>query len=170
MDQPKTNNDHIAQLFTYIYTKKDAMVFLEKLTKLGDSLFSVNVDTQAKLDEMLTHPEKELLVSYAKEKQVSLEDPIQFRKLMPTLKSDIAAIPTISLVLALTPTEKMIHTLSSWFVVKLGKKCFIDISVKPEIIGGTVFSLDGVVKDYSIKKYLDDHHFNPKSSKEVSTP
>lgn len=62
----------------------------------------------------------------------------------------------ISLTIAFKPNEELMSALSSWAKENLKEKAVFDITVDPSIVGGAIIECDGLYRDESVRKILED--------------
>lgn len=63
---------------------------------------------------------------------------------------------TVSIVIAIPPTEKINEEISSFVRSEFGEDVVFEISVKPEILGGAILIFEGYYRDYSLATKLDE--------------
>lgn len=143
---------NINQLFQFTPTKKDAVIFIDKLSTLADSLYDIKTNLSQKIDQTLTIPEKQQLLTVCQKAGINLQDPMQFQKLVARLKEEITKIPSISLTIAVSPTPALLQHIQQWMQQTLQTKLFLDVQVQPEIMGGIIISHGGKIKEYSLRK------------------
>lgn len=154
------NNTNLASLplFEKIFTKIDAVKFIQKLEQIADSLFSIKIPLDTVLNNILTLDEKRLLLEYCKTQQINITDPVVFQKQVQMIKQALDTQPVMMMYLGFAPTVEFAKELSDWFVRNLNQKYFLEFEHKQEIIGGVVLVINGTYKNYSIKKLLDDKY------------
>ena len=153
MDTPSLLN-----IFDLCYTKSDAVTFVNKLSTLSDFMYNTKVDIAQKADEILSLEEKRLLTQVFQEQHVVATDPKSFNPFLEKVKEALQKVPRLTLTLAFDPTPAFLHETSNWLQVKMEKKYFLDIQVDTSLIGGAVVAVDGMIKDYSLKKYLEEKY------------
>lgn len=62
----------------------------------------------------------------------------------------------ISLTIAFKPDEELISALSSWAKENLKEKTDFEITVDPSIVGGAIVEHNGLYRDESVRKTLED--------------
>jgi F0F1-type ATP synthase delta subunit len=148
----------ILAIFERCYTKSDAVLFINKLNTLSELLYNTKVDIAQKADELLTLDEKRTLVKVFKEQGIIGSDPTSFNPFLTKIKESLSKIPILSLQIAVEPTPSMVEELSSWLMYQLGQKYFLDIEVNPSLVAGAVVSVGGLIKDYTLKKKIEEKY------------
>ena len=62
----------------------------------------------------------------------------------------------VSLTIAFKPNQELISTLSSWAKENFKDKVVFDITVDPSIVGGAIVEHNGLYRDESLGKVLDE--------------
>ena len=75
---------------------------------------------------------------------------------------------TVNVILAIPPSEKINNVISAFVRTEFGEDVAVEISVKPEILGGAIFIFEGFYRDYSLLMKLEDAFENKRSEIEKS--
>ena len=79
----------------------------------------------------------------------------QLQQFVQEIKAELNNLPTISIYLAIDPTEEVVKAISRWFTDNLSLKVLLSITVSPTLIGGIQILYKGLIRDYSLRKTLD---------------
>ena len=63
---------------------------------------------------------------------------------------------TVSVILAIPPSEKINDAISAFVRTEFGEDVVVEISVKPEILGGAILIFEGFYRDYSLLTKLTE--------------
>ena len=77
-------------------------------------------------------------------------------KILSLVKDGVKKMKVVRITLAIDPTSEIIAHISEWINQNLEANTLIDIDKDESIIGGTVLSINGKYKDFSLKKSLED--------------
>ncbi len=144
-------------LLADIKTYEDSLAFVHSLTKLETALFSLKTSTVQKLDEHLTHTQKQAIIDYCQKRNIDIDNTETFREFIVSLRESIETIPRVSVTLAFTPRSNFVDEVSQWFLTNYKKKVIIDIDVSPWIGGGALFLFNGSHCDHSLKTLLGEY-------------
>ena len=78
-------------------------------------------------------------------------------------KEEIKNLKIAKITLAIDPSEDTISLISDWINKNLGDGIILDLSKDESILGGVIISIDGVYKDQSLKKNLEELFIKRKS-------
>ncbi len=139
-----------------VKTSQDRVEFLSQLDVLSRVFYSHKKDITSALETEVSFKTREKLVWLARKNNISLDTVDIFNSFLETVKQTVVQIPEITLILAFAPTEQMISVISFWFTTSAKKAVVLDISVDKTLIGGTIIGLNGMYKDFSLKRKLQD--------------
>lgn len=74
----------------------------------------------------------------------------QFEKIVPGL-------PTLTLYLPTTPDEETLKKTVTWFRENLNPEILLDLVVKPELVAGCAYVLNGTYHDFSLHYFFTKH-------------
>lgn len=144
-------NPALSQLHQYLKTKNDAQTIMRIIGSLGDALYK----------EPFTM--KEALAQYAPFEIAAAieraapdpEDKSGLQKFFSQLQKDITELPIIHIILPFSPKEKLIKVIHDWFYDNFQKTVLLDVTIDPDLGGGSVISFRGRANDYSLKNQID---------------
>jgi F0F1-type ATP synthase delta subunit len=147
-------------LFAHLYTKKEAVDFLNKLSSLVNGQYNTKINFSQLVDQTISVDEKKVLSEFAKEMGIDLMNPTAFARLIEEAKEMMRRIPTLTLTLSLSPTPVLLEQISQWVENNCQEKYFLDIQIDHTLLGGAVVAVNGVFKDYSLKRKFEDKYKN----------
>lgn len=151
--QSKAASDNILNL---VRTKKEAVEFTSNLNSLTQSLFNIKVNVDKKMDEFLSAEQKERILALCKKQNINVKDVLSFQKFLSNLKAKVEQMPTVTITLAFEPKPSTIANISDWFLLNTKKGLLLDIVVDKNLIGGATVVSQGIYKDFSVKKMLEE--------------
>lgn len=78
-------------------------------------------------------------------------------KALKELRERVENLCKIQLTTSFVPNAVFIETLKDWVRNNLKKDTLIDMNYDPEVLGGAIVVYNGVYKDYSLSKSLDNY-------------
>ena len=144
-------------LFNRIATTSDREELLKDLYLLEKSLFDVRVPPQKKIKKAFGEKDYTAFIKLCKERKVETSDPVAVGEFVRELRNGIAAVPSITLSIAFSPTKELENVVSKWMGKNLKRKIIINFKVEPGLIAGATVSYGGIYKDYSINAMVDDY-------------
>src|SRR5436190_11017730 len=149
-------NTLVFELLNIIKTKEDKIQFLKQLEKISQTFFAKENDLQSLLQESIPYGKRQKILHMAHNQHVDITSVETMQTFIEELKSLVIAMPEITITFAIEPTEVMITGISSWFAVNLKKPMILDIVVNTTLIGGIILHYQGIYKDFSVKKKLQE--------------
>lgn len=147
---------HLFNLLAHIKTKAYAEEVVRKLDELSNSLFNKRVNLDQKTSELFSFELKEKILAYFAQEQANLNDPMSFGKFLDKLREYIKNLPIVSISVPIEPNDELAREVSSWFINHFGKNVLIDLVLDKTLVAGTIISFNGVQKDFSMRKELDE--------------
>lgn len=149
----KITGEELTQL-DFLVTKRDVAQFIAQLGRLEQCLFNIHESIEKKAEEIFSHDEFEAIKVLMKSQSVSFDNREQVRQFIQDLVTDLNTVLSISLIVAVEPTEKTLREISAWISRNNSVKVFLDLKIDPNIIGGAVIEYNGSYRDYSLKKRM----------------
>lgn len=142
------------ELLNKLPTKTDVTNFVSIIDLMLESLYNVKNN---KLENIL---KKSLSVKTAETfKKIFLQygnDKEKIRNFLTELKAKLQNFKTLKLTLAIEPSKETLERINNWVRLNMGNGIIPEIEQDPRIIGGAIIEIDGIYKDYSLKKRLDE--------------
>lgn len=138
------NNINFEKLTEDIITKQDLLYLLDDINQAQDLIYQ----EEKKFGENLEGKLKEIL----KEQDFSNRE--KQDEFLSQLKTRLEDIPQVKLTLAFPPSESFLEETSHELENEIGTKIIIDLTVKPEIIGGAIIEYGGNYLDFSLAKQI----------------
>lgn len=138
-----------------IDTIEQAQRFQDQLDELSQQLFKVNVSVMEELDAVFSETEKDSFIAACEKEQADITNVSAVQKVVENLQKSIKEMPKLEIQIAVTPTEYIVKTISSWVETNTDGKRLLDISVNEKLIGGAAVSVNGLYRDHSVSKMLE---------------
>ncbi len=147
---------YFSEIEEKINTKEDFLFYLKQIDlmkgsvlKFSDALFmdKENNESLNDIGVVLARMERE------DERFRSANEKISF---LSSLKERLLTAPQIRIEVAFPFSREAIFRMKKWLESNLGKSVILDIVVKPNLIGGAVIEFDGVRKDFSVLKRVEN--------------
>lgn len=145
--------DKLKPLFDLIITEEDRNSCLQMLDDFVLNLYKSGPSAQDTIEDNARFGQTVLQLLPKGYKDVP--DKSGLAKIVSELKEKIKALQTVKLIIAFPPTGKIINLLGS-FEASFPQKVVFDVDVKPDILGGAVFIINGRYHDYSLLSKLND--------------
>lgn len=151
------NEDGIRYNITEIIrTKQEAHLFLTDLNNLVSSLYNVKTAVEEKLYAHLPHNKKIKILELCQQNNINTNDVQNFLQFIHALIKYIETLPVVTVHLARELPDKEIEIVSEWLVKTAKREILLDIQINAELLGGAVIEMNGVYKDFTVKKMLED--------------
>lgn len=135
-----------------VETKDEADALIAQLEQVGDALYSQNVSLEVIADHILLPSKKERLLTLMKQQAWNTKEKKEILTFLELLQSSIRNLPLLRLTLSYEPEQKTIQGIREWCYKTLGIIPLLEIAIDPRIIGGCLLTVEGMYKDYSVKK------------------
>lgn len=136
-----------------VKTKDDIAVLNSEINLILSALFT----SHKKIEKVLT---KEIrLTTYAALKKDFLDkevSPSKIKELLNELSERLKKLKVLELTLAFEPTQEEIFNIYNWVKENLGDDVILDIKLDKSILGGAIIVFEGLYKDYTVKKQLEE--------------
>lgn len=162
------NNTLAKQLCEIVRTRQEADLLKEDLEKLSSALFNTKTNPANEIDLYIPFDKKEKILSLLQTNGIGFQDLDKTQKFLSLIQESLSSIPVISLQIAFEPKKELIGSIQEWFFLKLKREVLLDINIKKELLGGTVIINNGVFRDYSLKKKIEEQ-FQQKAAKPSDT-
>ncbi len=126
-----------------------------EIEKLLASLFYAKTSFESALSAISLETADKILQTFRKNNLDSQNREI-VRHFLLTLKDLIKKFKIIKLNIAFNPNEETVEKLNAWVVENLGMGYILDISVNSSVLGGAVIVYNGVYKDFSLVKRIEE--------------
>lgn len=147
-------NDNEKAIFELLKNEADRVELISTLELLNEDLFKVNTLLEIKNPRF----NKAIEAIFPKNWE-EIEDKTQIQKIILDLIEKVKSIRTVTITLAFHPSQEFTRRIAS-ILSNPDEQVILQISVKPEIIGGIILTLDGKYIDLSLEKKLEDAFVN----------
>lgn len=138
---------------TAIKTKQDADKLDDELDLVLGSLFKSAQDLEGTLEKSI---DIETCQALKKDYPDFGKDPTETRKILENLKESLKKLKVLKLHISVSPTQEIIDKIHNWTKENLLQKVLIDFIKDESLLGGAAIEFDGLYKDLSLKKTLDE--------------
>lgn len=140
-----------------IKTVRQAEDFCAEISFILNNLYNVG---NTSIDQILTKHSSKATAGIIKKilinNKVLPTDFSNAEKILNALIDQVKRMKIIKLTLAIDPNDELVGKISAWVNENMEKNTLLDISRDESILGGAILSIDGVYKDFSLKKKLSD--------------
>ncbi len=138
-------------LSAFFQTKAQSTDFSSRIARVSEKIYETDFDLDKTLMEEFGLKKKELLLAMFRDNDVSPESPNKLKDFLGSVQKEIALLPVLTLKIAFEPTDKILKTLSEWFVMNIKNQVLFDINVDKRLIAGAILNYNGKDVDYTIK-------------------
>jgi F0F1-type ATP synthase delta subunit len=138
----------------FIKTTNDAMELSQVLDQISESLFKTDASAMEAVMKAVPYDLGVALNKLAIEHNVGMEDKAGVQKFFVKLQEDLSTMPVVKLTLAVKPKAELITLIHTWFYHTYHKIVLLDITVDPDIMGGSIVSAGGKYYNGSIGKRI----------------
>ena len=142
-------------LSDFFTTKSQANNFSVRLNAITEKIFELNFNLEKNLQEQFGTKKKDKFISLLMENEVPLESSSHLNKFFGQIQETILTLPKASLTFAIEPNEKILKSVSDWFLLNLKKQVLIEPEIDPNLIAGAAVSFQGKRLDSSIKSIFE---------------
>ncbi|CAN5145478.1 hypothetical protein BH11PAT1_BH11PAT1_7440 [soil metagenome] len=146
-------NDILASLST----KQELQHFLTSLGEVEQGLYTLMSDTKKVLAMHFPPEQLDQITSYFIKNKLDVRNKEQFSQFVTGITSAASSLPLLSLTLSFAPTSHQVSQIARWLAQNSTTHYLLDITIVPEIIGGTRIGINGTYKDYSVKKTVTEY-------------
>lgn len=155
--------DNVLKDVPNIRTLKEANDFLSSIDSILEGLFKLNNNIDKILSESMEMKSSQTIRKILDDNNVLISDQSSIEKVLSKAKEELKNFQTVKITIAIEPTENTITLIHDWFINNLKINILLDINTDKSILGGIIISLDGVYKDLSVKKKLEEIFRNKRS-------
>lgn len=146
----------LKDLTKQIITKEDLIILLEEINLTENFIFKdVSTPLSEKLKGKTRHGFRDLVEKLEKESSF-FRSPNQQFSFFQNLKKNLKKIPQLKLELVFEPSIEFLLKIKQWFKEKNKQEVILDLSVNPEIVGGTIIEYQGRYRNFSLAKKIDE--------------
>jgi len=146
-----------ADILSLVKTQEEANEFQKQIDHLLSMLFT-NVTFETAVQETISFDKQGKLLAMFNREHVNLQQLPAVQTVLQEIKRTIAQLPIITISLAFEPKQRVIETIATWLLAHIKKSALIHIVVDRSLIGGAILEYKGVLKDYSLKKILQEKY------------
>jgi F0F1-type ATP synthase delta subunit len=146
---------NIQSLGQYVKTTTDAMELAQVLDNIAEGLFKTDASAMDAVMKEVPYDLGMALNKLAAEHNVGMDNKAGVQQFFVKLQDDLTAMPVVKLTLAVKPKAELINTIHEWFYRTYHKIVLLDITVNPDIMGGSIVSVGGKYYDGSIVKRMN---------------
>ncbi|HSW47687.1 MAG TPA: F0F1 ATP synthase subunit delta [Candidatus Saccharimonadales bacterium] len=144
----------LTALHSYLRTKRETTGLIIVIEKLQEAVFKQNFNLDNALSKDVPLEEKDVIEKLIRDSGINIENRQDVQTFLTKLQKEVSSLPTIHIILAISPKEEMIEAIHNWFYQNYKKTVLLDISVDETVIGGGVISFDGKANDYSLRNTI----------------
>lgn len=141
------------EILNEVKTTDDVKVLDSSLDLLINALYKPRKEFDSILESQISSKEAGLL---RKTFNSDPENKIKTKEILKDLKEKLQNLKVLKLTLAFDPTEKIIKEISEWIKKNLGDGIVMEIEKDRTIIGGAIVVFQGIYKDYTLAKTLEE--------------
>lgn len=131
--------------------------FLAEIENVLAGLFKVrNRNIDQILDKTAGKSTADKIKRLIAQDKINPTDYDSLEKLLTTLKETLKKIKTLKISLAIDPPGKMVEHFFDWVKENIGQGIILDIDKDETILGGAIITFNGIYKDFSLRRSLEE--------------
>lgn len=146
-----------ADILSLVKTQEEANEFQKQIDHLLSMLFT-NVPFETAVQETISFDKQGKLLSIFNREHVNVQQIQALQTILQEIKKTIAQLPIITISLAFEPKQRVIETIVTWLLAHTKRPALIHIIVDRSLIGGAILEYKGILKDYSLRKILQEKY------------
>ncbi|MFH1536274.1 MAG: F0F1 ATP synthase subunit delta [Patescibacteria group bacterium] len=152
-------NATVLNTLTNIKTKQDADRLDNELDLVLGSLFKSTQELQKVLEKSIDVTTCQAL---KKDYPEFGKNPLETRMVLENLKSSLRKVKVLKIYMAFEPTQKIIDKINNWAKENILQKVLLDFVKDESLLGGAAIEFDGLYRDFSLRKTLNEVFQNKK--------
>lgn len=142
------------QILNQLSTKSEADQLSSALDLMVDSLYNVKKNRMESVLKKSVPSEmnesfKKIFLDFGNDKE-------KIRSFLTQLKTALQNLKVLKLTLAIEPSKDSIEKINNWVQLNIGSGIILDLYEDSKIMGGAIIEMEGIYKDYSLRKRLDE--------------
>lgn len=147
----------------YIRTVQEAEDFSSSIDTVISNIFKLKNKNIDQILSELTDSSAQEIKKILTNNKIDSSDHTTIENVLLKAKEEIKKLKIAKITLAIDPSKDMISVISDWINKNLGGGIILDLSKDESILGGVIISIDGIYKDQSLKKNLEELFLKKKS-------
>lgn len=135
----------------FFRTKAEALDFQSRLAVITECIYKSDFNLETILGQQLGLRKKERFLNYLNENKITSDEKV-LREFLENLQKKISSLTVASMKIAFEPDERIIGSISEWFLINLKKQVLLEIIIDKSLIGGVDISYSGEFRNYSIRE------------------
>jgi F0F1-type ATP synthase delta subunit len=159
-------------LTPFFTTKSQANEFAIRLNSFSESVYNTQFSLEKASMQYFGMKKSEAFLRLLHDNDVSPDSAAAIKTFVAKMQDAIKTAPLLTVTLAFEPSEKVLRTLSDWFVMNLKKQFLLDIQIDPTIIAGALIRYKGQYLDVSSKPLIErivQENLAPRPKQETHT-
>lgn len=145
------------QIIQKLRTTSEALLLIHYLESFSDNVYlSTGNIYQVQIMKKLPLEISNFLKSQFDLVSSTPQDKIRIKREINELLDKLRSYKSVKLTIAFQPDEDTITLFSDWFKKNIGKEALIDLQFDKSIVGGAQLIVNGIYKDYSVRKNLNN--------------
>lgn len=134
------------------------------LESLSDGLYRTDISMGELVRKSLPYEQAIVIGRLATQYGLSIDDKEKAQEFFAKVREAINALPVVQITLALQPNATLMGLIHDWFYRTYRKFVLLEVIVNPDIVAGSIISVNGKYCDYSLSKQtmqlLEGSHLN----------
>lgn len=140
-------------IYGLVKTKEEGELLDSEIDLMLDSLFNNSKNFE---DLLLKKVRQSTYNAIKPELEQFGTDHTSIKEFLSKIKYQLKKLKVLEISIAFEPTSKLSNDICSWIKENLGEEFVPDIKIDPTILGGAIIVFEGLYKDYTLKKTLQD--------------
>lgn len=156
-------------ILSLLHTKQEADNLTAGIDSLLSSLYKKDVDVKMLISKTIPASVSGSILDDLAKQNVALQNLEIIQTYFEDLKTKTESLKIFSLTIPFQPTYSFVKTLHQWVIENLpadrqgvGQGIVLNLQIDPTLRAGSIVEYEGIYRDYSIKKQLEEVFMNKK--------
>jgi F0F1-type ATP synthase delta subunit len=154
-------------LSNFFTTKAQATDFADRLSRIESELYETDFELESELQKFIGIKRKDKFLTLLRENKIPIDSKQALTKFFESVREEISTRSEVTITFAIEPDQEILFSISSWFLLNIGKQVLIDTEIDQGIIAGTIINYQGKWFDSSVKKNFENL-VNPSEGSQIN--
>ena len=138
-----------------IHTKQELVYLLDDIAQAKKAIYKGEQELLSKkLKNVVGKKLRRILKE--QEEENNLQTRKQQEEFLNNLKDYLQNIPQIKLTIAFSPSDSFLKEITQWLENQVGKEVIINLTIKPDIVGGAIIEYNGHYLNLALKDQIEE--------------
>lgn len=144
-------------LLESVNTREDKEILSNELDVLIQGLYKTDHTFQTLLDTDIRAQTRDAILKDFSTNSIQITDTENIKLYLTNIKTELENLKMVELTLAFHPTQEVISSIHDWIKENVGSGYLLKLLYNPSLLGGAIIAVNGIYKDFSLQKSLDEY-------------